>query len=91
MRQYYDVYYLLQQDAIIEFIGTDEYHEHKQFWFPDADLVIPIKENQAFLLNDKDIRADYRERYASTSALYYSGQPDFDEMIKFIGTFVDRL
>jgi hypothetical protein len=91
MRQYYDVYNLLQQDAIIEFIGTDEYHEHKLFWFPETDLAIPIQENQAFLLDDKDTRADYKERYASTSALYYSGQPNFDEMIKFIGTFLDRL
>lgn len=91
MRQYYDVYHLLRQDAIIEFIVTDEYHKHKQFWFPKADFAIPINKNQAFLLDDEDIRADYRERYASTSALYYSGQPDFDKMIEFIGTFLDKL
>jgi hypothetical protein len=91
MRQYYDVYNLLKQDEIVEFIGTNEYREHKVFWFPEADIMIPITENQAFLLEDNDTRADYKKRYASTSALYYSGQPDFDEMIEFIGTFLDML
>lgn len=91
MRQYYDIYHLLQQDTIIEFIGTDDYREHKQFWFPEADLIIPIEKNQAFLLDNDEIRRDYKERYASTSALYYSGQPDFDEIIEYIGTFLKRL
>lgn len=91
MRQYYDVYHLLKRQKVVDFIATDEYSSHKQFWFRKADLEVPINENQAFILSDQDLRADYRQRYASTAALYYSGQPDFDEMLSFIATFLDRL
>lgn len=91
MRQYYDVYHLLQRQEVVDFVGTDEYLAHKQFWFRKADLEVPINENQAFILSDQSLRADYKQRYASTAALYYSGQPDFDDMLSLIATFLERL
>jgi hypothetical protein len=91
MRQYYDVYCLLESPEVIEFIGTTEYQAHKERRFPKADLEIPINRNEAFLLSSKEVRTDFTERYKSTEALYYKGQPGFDELLKRIGTYIDRL
>lgn len=91
MRQYYDVYCLLGDKDVQKFIGTVEYKEHKVKRFPKADLEIPIQENEAFLLSDKKIRAHFAERYKTTAALYYQGQPPFDELIKRIALHIDKL
>lgn len=91
MRQYYDVYHLLKRQEVVDFITTDEYQTHKLFWFRAADLEVPLNKNEAFLLSDHNLRADYKQRYASTKALYYSGQPDFDDMLAYIATFLNRL
>lgn len=84
MRQYYDVYKLLQRDDIQQFISTREYQDHKSHWFPEVDLDTPLVEKQAFLLTDEKIREDFRNRYSGTSGLYYLGQPDFDEILTLI-------
>ena len=63
MRQYYDVYCLLGNKEILNFIGTPEYKKHKEKRFPKIDLEIPIQKNEAFLLATKGIRAAYTERY----------------------------
>src|SRR5690606_33677148 len=52
MRQYYDIYCLLQNQAVLDFIGTKEYFGHKKIRFPKIDFDIPIAENEAFLLNN---------------------------------------
>lgn len=91
MRQYYDVYCLLSNETVLKFIGSEEYFLHKQKRFPKKDLEIPLPENEAFLLNDPNTRTDFAERYKSTSALYYKGQPLFDEVIARIQQYLDRL
>lgn len=91
MRQYYDVFSLLANDEVLAFIGTDEYHAHKADRFPKPDFEIPIAENEAFLLNDQERRAQFRERYQKTKPLYYKGQPDFDLLLARIAEFVGRL
>ena len=91
MRQYYDVYCLLGDEDVLKFIGTEEYHTHKQNRFPAADFAIPIPENEAFMLNNPTIRADFTQRYIETSALYYSGQPGFNELLDRIKAFVQKL
>lgn len=91
MRQYYDVYCLLGNEEVVKFIGTPEYEKHKEKRFPKADLEIPIKENEAFILSSKETRSTYESRYKKTAALYYQGQPDFDELISRIGAFIDKL
>jgi len=60
MRPYYDVYSLLGDKAVQEFIGTEEYLEHKEKRFPGDDFAIPVHKNEAFLLNDKAIRGNYK-------------------------------
>ena len=91
MRQYYDIYSLLKDDSVKAFIGTDEYHEHKTARFPPKDYAIAIADNEAFLLNDPELREQFKERYKKTAALYYKGQPDFDEMLAEIGKWVEKL
>jgi predicted nucleotidyltransferase component of viral defense system len=91
MRQYYDVYQLLQRQEVVDFIGTEEYKSHKAEHFRGKDLEIPIAENEAFKLTDAEIRKEFKKRYISTAALYYNGQPDFDQMLNFISDFLEKL
>jgi hypothetical protein len=91
MRQYYDVYSLLGDKSVQDFIGTDEYKQHKEKRFPEDDLKIPINENEAFLLSDKEIRARFQKRYELTKALYYKGQQPFDEILNRIHQYIDKL
>jgi hypothetical protein len=90
MRQYYDVYCLLDYPAVQEFIGTDAYSTHKAKRFPKADLAIPIAKNQAFLLDDQNIKGSFVKRYKETAALYYKGQPDFEEVIARVRNNINR-
>lgn len=85
MRQYYDVYCLLGHPEVLKFIGTEEYFVHKSERFPKVDFEIPLVENEAFLLKDPDNRKLFTERYIATSALYYNGQPEFEDLLKRIG------
>lgn len=91
MRQYYDVYSLLQKQLVKDFIGTDEYQTHKAVRFPKKDYEIPIFENEAFLLNNPELRARFKKRYIITAALYYKSQPDFDYILDEIGKWVSKL
>jgi hypothetical protein len=91
MRQYYDIYCLLDNPKVLEFIGTEEYENHKKERFPKADYEIPLTENEAFTLTDTDTRKSFAERYKSTSALYYKGQPSFEEVLARIYSFLDKL
>ncbi len=91
MRQYYDIYCLLDNKEVQDFIGTDEYKAHKEARFPNKDKQIPIAENQAFLLEDIKLRADFTKRYEATQNLYYKGQPPFDDLLKRIKEYIDKL
>ena len=91
MRQYYDVYCLLDYPEVQEFIGTDAYFTHKEKRFPKADLAIPIAKNQAFLLDDLAAKNSFIKRYKETAALYYQGQPDFEELIGKIVNNISKL
>jgi predicted nucleotidyltransferase component of viral defense system len=91
MRQYYDVYSLLENKQVQDFIATEEYQVHKTARFPKTDYNIPIAENEAFLLTDKELRNRFRQRYEKTATLYYKGQPNFNEMLTEIGKWVERL
>jgi hypothetical protein len=90
MRHYYDVYGLLQRAEVKAFVGTDAYKAHKAKRFPRADNQ-NIARNEAFILSDKAIREAYSKAYADTSALYYGEPPTFDEILKEIVAWSDRL
>lgn len=90
MRQYYDIYCLLNNENVQRFIGTKEYKSHKLERFPRRDLIIPLFENQAFMLNDRSIRKEYQKRYQETKALYYNRQPDFEDLLSRIKNNLHR-
>ena len=91
MRQYYDVYCLLDSPEVIKFIGTPEYFAHKERRFPKPDFEIPLNKNEAFLLTSEQLRKDFSERYKATATLYYQGQPAFDDLITRINSYLDKL
>jgi hypothetical protein len=91
MRQYYDVSRLLSHPMVKEFIGTQAYLDHKKARFPAADLQVPIAKNEAFLLSDPKTRERFRTRYESTRALYYKGQPPFQDVIEMIHQYLPSL
>lgn len=91
MRQYYDLYCLLEDPEVLKFIKTEAYQVHKKDRFPPADYNIPVKENQAFLLDDTDTRSRFEQRYAGTKRLYYKGQPPFDQVLVRIRKYMDIL
>jgi hypothetical protein len=90
MRHYYDVYGLLQRPEVKAFIGTEAYKAHKAKRFRSGDNQ-NIAQNQAFVLSDADTRQAYAEAYADTSALYYGDKPTFDQILKEMAAWSDRL
>ena len=91
MRQYYDIYCLLDDPEIQEFIGSHEYLIHKAKRIKGEDRLIALHDHPALLLNDSEIKKSFKKRYVSTSKLYYNGQPDFEELLERIAHFLPRL
>lgn len=91
MRQYYDIFCLLQNKEVQEFIGTEEYWQHKEKRFPNKDFNIPLYQNEAFLLSDPVIRRTFIDRYKKTAALYYAEQPSFEQILESIKTHLSNL
>lgn len=90
LRHYYDVYCLLGDANVQAFIGTEAYLAHKDARFPAADNKV-IAENPTFDLSDQTLRDRFAGAYAATSALYYRGQPRFDDILGRIQEYADRL
>lgn len=90
MRHYYDVYSLLQNPTAQGFVGTQGYLDHKTKRFPKADNPV-IAENEAFVLSDAATRATLQKAYAASSALYFRGQPAFDDILAEIARWAPKL
>lgn len=91
MRHYYDVYCLLQDERVQEFIGSEAYLRHKKNRFPQADQAITLAENEAFLLKGPERRALYKKEYERRPGLYYQGQPPFEDILAVIHQNLDHL
>ncbi len=91
MRQYYDISCLLDHPVVLEFIGTEDYHKHKELRFSTQDREVEVSKHEAFLLDDKKMRDEFSKRYASTKTLYYKGQPSFDEVVDKIIKHLPKL
>ena len=91
IRHYYDVACLLKNDTVQKFIGTEKYKQHKKNRFPAIDQKIPVAEQEAFLLKNEQIRKHYEQEYRKTAALYYQGQPSFDEIFGTLSENLDKL
>ena len=90
MRHYYDVYCLLQEPLVQSFLGTPEYEKHKEKRFRQEDNPI-IEKNEAFLLENPITRLEYNKAYQNSRNLYYKGQPEFEEIMNLIQTFIKKL
>lgn len=90
LRHYYDVYCLLDLEEVQEFIGTPAYQARKVQRFRSGDELV-IANNPAFTLSDPGQRALFAREYEKSSALYYQGQPQFDQLIARIGSHLKSL
>lgn len=90
LRHYYDIYKLLGNDRVQQFIGSDRYTEHKKNRFRGQDEIV-IKNNPAFIVEDVDTRTRYSDEFMKKSAIYFGKQPAFDEIIESIRKNIDRL
>lgn len=91
LRQYYDVYELLGSQSVIDFIGTKEYEAHKVRRFNSKELETPLSENAAFDFSDDTLLQLFKGRFLQTRALYYNGQPTFEEIIRRIQSYLHRM
>jgi predicted nucleotidyltransferase component of viral defense system len=90
LRHYYDVYKLLENSRVLEFLGSEKYVEHKKLRFRGQDEVI-IKNNPAFSVEDVDTSRRYNQEFIKKSPIYFGKQPTFDEIIERIQKNIDRL
>jgi predicted nucleotidyltransferase component of viral defense system len=90
LRNYYDVYQLLNNQRVLDFIGTNEYFAHKERRFRTSDEK-DLKNNPAFTIQDPDTLNLYTKEYEEKSALYFSRQPEFITILKKIEFFIDKL
>ena len=91
MRQYYDVYCLLKDQEVRNFIGTPEYQTHKTARFRGADKNIQLNNHPALLLPDKELRSEFEDRYKKSSKLYYTTQPEFEMILAVIQEHIHLL
>lgn len=91
LRQYYDLYELLGRQDVIDFIGTEAYQQHKNKRFSQKDLAVTINTFEGFLFSDKTLLERFIARYKNTKALYYKGQPAFEDILIRIKKHIDRL
>jgi len=90
LRHYYDIYCLLSNDMVLDFISTEKYPERKQVRFRQGDNQV-IAENEAFLLTDPHTRQMYIDEYLKSESLYYQSQPPFVDILKKIQENIEHL
>lgn len=90
LRHYYDLYCLLALDEVQEFIKTSAYEKRKQQRFRSGDELV-IANNPAFTLTDQAQRDLFIKEYKKSSALYYQGQPEFEQILQRISQYINTL
>jgi hypothetical protein len=84
LRHYYDVYCLLDLPEVQDFMKRQAYQDRKIERFRSGDELI-IAKNPAFTLKNSEQRDLFAREYKKSAALYYQGQPDFDQLLDRIG------
>lgn len=90
LRHYYDVYCLLDLPEVQAFMKTSAYQERKVQRFRSGDELV-IAKNPAFTLSDPVQRDLFAREYRKTSALYYQGQPEFDQLLARIKAHLNSM
>ena len=78
MRHYYDIFCLLKEKSIQEFISSPEYNDHKKNRFRKEDNLI-IAENEAFILSDPKTRSLYENEYKKKHDALLQGKAFFSK------------
>ncbi len=89
LRHYYDLFCLLKLPEVQSFIGTTEYVAHKKTRFGNDDII--VTNCAGFHLRDKIERELFQRTYEKSASLYYRGQVPFDELLKEIQSFLDKM
>jgi hypothetical protein len=84
LRHYYDVYCLLDLPEVQDFMKRQAYQDRKIERFRSGDELM-IAKNPAFTLKNSEQRDLFAREYKKSAALYYQGQPDFDQLLDRIG------
>lgn len=90
LRHYYDVYKLLENPRVINFIGTKEYVAYKEQRFPCGDET-DIKKNPAFIIPDAEVKKLYCEAFEEKLVLYFGNQPTFEAILERIKHHIHAL
>lgn len=90
LRHYYDVYQLLTQKRVQEFIGTEAYYEHKAKRFRASDEK-DISQNEAFIISDMPTRNMYQKEFESKASIYFGAQPSFANILNEIRKNIGKL
>ena len=69
---------------------TSAYQERKVQRFRSGDELV-IAKNPAFTLSDPVQRDLFAREYRKTSALYYQGQPEFDQLLARIKAHLNSM
>jgi hypothetical protein len=75
---------------VLAFIGTPAYEARKRQRFRAADELV-IARNPAFVLADQSQRRTFAAEYSRTAALYYQGQPPFEDIVARIHAHIERM
>ncbi len=90
LRHYYDVYCLLSMEEVQAFMSKPEYRERKIERFRSGDELV-IARNPAFTLPNMNERQMFNSEFKKTKALYYQGQPDFEDIFNRIQAFIKQM
>jgi len=90
LRHYYDIYKLLDNERVIQFIGTNKYIAHKNLRFRSADEKI-IEKNDAFTIPDPEIRQLFCDEFAKKSGMYFGNHPELDEILEKISQHLSKM
>src|SRR5690606_33555472 len=90
LRHYYDVDCLLKILRVQKFIGTDAYFAHKKERFRSQDEP-DLTKNDAFLLEDGEIKNKYVEGFNKISSLFYGKKPNLESILKNLNPWLTKL
>ena len=82
IRHYYDLYCLLGQAEVQNFIGTKPYQIHKEERLKKLSDI--VNNHQAFSLSNSKEKQLFEREYVKQKNLYYKGQISFSKILKRI-------
>lgn len=84
-RHYYDLYCLLGETKIQNFIGTQNYESYKKERI--KNLSASVRNHPAFSLKNLEIRNLFKKEYNKQRDLYYKGQIPFEKILNRLSNY----